>query len=149
MLESLLAARHIEGGARLVDVGSGAGLPVVPCLIVLPTVRALLIESSAKKTVFLREALRQVAPAADAEVLHERFERAAPPVADFLTCRALDRFTELFPKLVRWSAEVRTLLLFGGESLREQIDGAGLAFDALLLPESERRFLFVVDRTAR
>ena len=147
VLESLLAAPFLRGGERIVDVGSGAGLPVIPCLIVRPAVRALLVEAAAKKTVFLREALRKVAPASHAEVLHERFERAAPPVADFLTCRALDRFTELFPKLVRWSAQVKTLLLFGGESLRGQIEAAGLAFDSRRVPDSERRFLFVVERT--
>jgi 16S rRNA (guanine527-N7)-methyltransferase len=146
VLESLLAARFLDDGARIVDVGSGAGLPIIPCLIVRPRAQALLVESSAKKAVFLREALRRVERHGQAEVLNERFERAPEPSADFLTCRALERFTELFPQLLRWSAQVRTLLLFGGESLREQIERAGLPYQQHRVPRSERRFLFVVER---
>ncbi len=146
VLESLLAERFILERARVTDVGSGAGLPIIPCLIARPDVRATLIESSSKKTVFLREALRKVERHEQATVVNERFERAAPPDADFLTCRALDRFTEIFPQLVEWSARIKILLLFGGESLREQLERAGLGYNALHVPQSERRFLFVVRR---
>src|SRR4051794_38846327 len=58
VLESLLAAEHLMERASVLDVGSGAGLPIIPCLIVRTDLRANLIESSKKKTVFLREALR-------------------------------------------------------------------------------------------
>ena len=37
--------------------GSGAGLPIIPCLIARPDISAMLIESSTKKAIFLREAL--------------------------------------------------------------------------------------------
>ena|SRR5437660_6718900 len=56
VLESLLLATHLPNNARVVDVGSGAGLPVIPCLVARSDLRATLIESSPKKTVFLREA---------------------------------------------------------------------------------------------
>ncbi|PYT04797.1 MAG: hypothetical protein DMF65_01410, partial [Acidobacteria bacterium] len=56
VLESLLAVRFIARGASLVDVGSGAGLPIVPCLVVRPDIKAVLVESSKRKAVFLREA---------------------------------------------------------------------------------------------
>jgi hypothetical protein len=36
VLESLLAAPHVATGAHVADVGSGAGLPVIPCLILRP-----------------------------------------------------------------------------------------------------------------
>lgn len=146
VLESLLAAPHIAEGARVVDVGSGAGLPVIPCLVARPDLRALLVESSRKKAVFLREALAAVGRGDRAEVSAERFESLPPPTADALTCRALERFTDMLPALVAWSANIKTLLLFGGESLRGEIEKAGLTFSSVLIPESERRFLFVVER---
>ena len=74
----------------------------------------------------------------------ERFEETPEPEADALTCRALDRFTELFPKLFEWSSGVKTLLLFGGESLREQLEKSVSNYQAIRVPESERRFLFIV-----
>lgn len=144
VLESLLAARFLKEGARVVDIGSGAGLPVIPCLILRPDIEAVLIEASAKKSVFLREALRALGRHERARVKAARFESLPPPEADALTCRALERFTEMLPVMLEWSANVGTLLLFGGASLREQLETAKLDFDSLLIPESERRFLFVV-----
>src|SRR2546429_241328 len=103
VLESLVALRFLPSGARVVDVGSGAGLPIIPCLIVRADLRATLLEASTKQAVFLREALSQLNLRARAEVRAERFERTAAPTADFVTCRALERFTEMLPALVAWS----------------------------------------------
>src|SRR5215212_11230859 len=54
VLESLLALPHISKGASFVDVGSGAGLPAIPCLVVREDLSATLVESSEKKAVYLR-----------------------------------------------------------------------------------------------
>ncbi len=145
-LESLAALPHVGRGASIVDVGSGAGLPIVPCLIVRADVSATLVESSQKKAVFLREALRELGLSERARVVAERFEKVRPPSADALTCRALERFTEVLPALIDWAANVPTLLLFGGETLRERLDGLRAGFERKLIPKSERRFLFVVRR---
>jgi 16S rRNA (guanine527-N7)-methyltransferase len=147
VLESMLALPFVGRGATFVDVGSGAGLPAVPCLIARADLKAVLIESSRKKAVFLREALTRVGRSESARVVAERFEKLEPPAADCLTCRALERFTEVLPHLLAWASRIRTLLLFGGESLRERLRLLGLPFEAVHAPESERRFLFVVRRT--
>src|ERR687897_396382 len=47
-LESLLAVPYFTEGASVVDIGSGAGLPAVPCLVVRPDLKAVLIEASKK-----------------------------------------------------------------------------------------------------
>src|ERR687890_63859 len=57
VLESLAALPFLPEGATLLDVGSGAGLPAVPCLVARPDLRAVLFEASRKKSVFLREAV--------------------------------------------------------------------------------------------
>ena len=149
VLESLLAVRHFTEGAGVVDIGSGAGLPVVPCLVVRPDLKAVLIEASKKKSVFLQEALSRLGRQHSSKVFAERFERVEPPAAaDFLTCRALERFAETLPEILRWSSRVKTLLLFGGDSLRAEIERAGLPFESVLAPLSERRFLLVIRREA-
>ena len=146
VLESLAALPFVDEGATLLDVGSGAGLPAIPCLVVRRDVKAVLIEASQKKSVFLREALSRLKLSDRARVVAERFEKVDPPAADCLTCRAIERFTEILPALLKWSARVPTLLLFGGESLREGLDAEKLSFETIQLPESERRYLFVVRR---
>jgi 16S rRNA (guanine527-N7)-methyltransferase len=146
VLESLLALPHLSEDARVVDVGSGAGLPIIPCLIMRPRLRATLIDSSQKKAIFLRETLQRVGAYEAAKVIAGRFEKTPAPEADYITCRALDRFTEMLPNLVEWSSRVNTLLLFGGDTLREQIENLALNYQAILIPQSERRFLFIVKK---
>ena len=146
VLESLTALPFIPEGADALDVGSGAGLPAIPCLVARPGLKAVLVEASQKKAVFLREALSRLGLSERARVVSERFEKVEAPAADCLTCRAIERFTEILPALNAWAARVPSLLLFGGEGLREVLEREGLSFEAVLVPESERRFLFVVNR---
>jgi 16S rRNA (guanine527-N7)-methyltransferase len=148
VLESLVALPFLAEGARVVDVGSGAGLPVIPCLIMRADLRATLIEASTKKAVFLREALRLIQAGGRAAVIARRFEETPAPAADFVTCRALERFTEKFRELLAWSPPASTLLFFGGLTIQEQIEGAGLSYQAVLIPASERRFLFIIKQHA-
>jgi 16S rRNA (guanine527-N7)-methyltransferase len=144
VLESLTALSFLSEGARVVDVGSGAGLPIIPCLITRADLQATLIEASQKKAVFLREALRAVEATERAKVIPQRFEEMTAPDASFMTCRALERFTEKFAELVEWSPHSSTLLFFGGASLRAEIEKMGLNYQSTLIPESERRFLFII-----
>src|SRR5258708_36144236 len=100
VLESLMLLPHLPKNASLVDVGSGAGLPSIPCLIMRADLRATLVESSARKAVFLREALRDVNSCEPANLTVARFEQTDAPEADFVTCRSLDRFQEFLPALI-------------------------------------------------
>lgn len=146
VLESLFALPHIPEGASFVDVGSGAGLPAIPCLVAREDLSATLVESSQKKAVFLRETVRELGLSGRARVFAERFEKVAQPRADALTCRALERFTEVLPALVEWSSDVPALLLFGGETLHESLEKLPVSYEQTLIPTSERRFFFVVKR---
>lgn len=147
VLESLLLLPHLSADARVADIGSGAGLPIIPNLITRPDIQAILIESSQKKAVFLREALRVTKVGDQAAVIAERFEDVPTPEVESVTCRALDRFSELFPKLVDWAPRPGTLLLFGGVGLQKQIEEANLKFSVIKVPATERSFLFVIRTT--
>jgi 16S rRNA (guanine527-N7)-methyltransferase len=146
LLESLFLVKSLPLDAKIVDVGSGGGLPVIPCLIARKDLSATLIESSKRKSVFLREALKQSNISAGTTVLSDRFENLPRMSAQFLTCRALDGFEEKLPDLIRWSPESSTLVLYGGDSLRQKLTALSTGFSAELLPNSDRRFLFVVQR---
>ena len=148
ILESLVLLRFFSSAANVVDVGSGAGLPIIPCLLARSDLRATLIESSPKKSVFLREALSQLGIAKQATIVAKPFEDTPAPIVDFVTCRALDEFPNKVGALVKWSPMNATLLLFGGETLRQKLEQLDLRYTEYLLPLSEKRFLFEVKQTA-
>jgi 16S rRNA (guanine527-N7)-methyltransferase len=134
VLESLVLLKHLPHGAKIADIGSGAGLPIVPCLIVRPDLEATLIEASQKKAVFLREAIGAVGRSAT--VVARRFEDVQAPDIEFVTSRALDQFIRQIPSLLAWAPDGATLLLFGGEKLP-------LEAERFLIPRSERRYVFL------
>jgi len=149
MLESLVVLPHLSRGALVIDVGSGAGLPIIPCLIMRDDLRATLIESSQKKAVFLREALRQLPNAEAHSLLVSRFEDSPTLTGDFVTCRALNRFQQVLSKLIEWAPPSSTLLLFAGPALRKQIKSLLPSARAELMPGSEQRFLMIAQRDGR
>ena len=148
VLESLLLLAHLPQDARVVDVGSGAGLPILPSLIVRADLRATLIESSSRKAIFLREAVRAVNSRAPAALTIARFEQTEAPEADFVTCRALDRFQKFLPALIEWAPPTSTLLLFAGEELRKQIEILLPNAKAERIPRSDRRYLSVTSQAS-
>ena len=141
ILESLLLLAQLPPNARVIDIGSGAGLPIVPCLMVRNDLRATLIESSQKKAVFLREALHCAHCREPARVIVARFEETVAPQADFVTCRALDKFQQMLPALIDWAPGESELLLFAGANLRKQVEALIPSAMVYPIPKSDRRFL--------
>jgi 16S rRNA (guanine527-N7)-methyltransferase len=87
--------RCAEGRAlRILDVGSGGGLPGMPLAIALPAMHVALIDRVQKKTAFLQQ-VRAELGLANVEVAHARVEeyRAAP--YDVITSRAFAALEEM------------------------------------------------------
>jgi len=141
VLESLLLLEHLPQDARVADIGSGGGLPIIPCLIARPDLEATLIESSQKKVVFLREALNRLG--LQAVIVARPFEDVPAPVVSFVTCRALDQFMRKLSALINWAPRGSTLLLFGAETLGQQLRRANVNSERYLIPGSEKRHLFL------
>lgn len=68
---SLLKA-DIPQGAKVLDLGCGAGFPGIPLLIMRPDIKLTLLDSTGKKLDFVSEALDALG--LEAEVLHGRAE---------------------------------------------------------------------------
>jgi 16S rRNA (guanine527-N7)-methyltransferase len=62
LLEPLQAARHVpvDRPLQLMDIGSGGGSPAIPLALASPGVTLTMVESKARKSAFLREAVRQL-----------------------------------------------------------------------------------------
>jgi 16S rRNA (guanine527-N7)-methyltransferase len=60
LVEPILAASHARAGPTMIDVGSGGGSPAIPFALALdPSPVLTMVESRERKSVFLREALRE------------------------------------------------------------------------------------------
>lgn len=145
VLESLTILNFLPENASFADVGTGAGLPSIPCLIAREDLKGFLIESKLKKGNYLRETLKKLKLDTRARVLNRQFEEIEKIKAEFVLCRALDKFTQKLPKLLKWSGK-SNLLFFGGNSLREELEKTDLKFETRLMPMSEQRFLFAIFR---
>jgi 16S rRNA (guanine527-N7)-methyltransferase len=88
LLDCLAVAPH-AGGGRVLDVGSGAGLPGIPIAIARPELRVTLLDSSQKKAAFMKQAVAEL-QLKNASVACERVENWQPRERfDCIIARAL------------------------------------------------------------
>jgi 16S rRNA (guanine527-N7)-methyltransferase len=61
LLEPLVAARYLPSPtAQLMDIGSGGGSPAIPLKLAAPDLALTMVEVKARKSAFLREAIREL-----------------------------------------------------------------------------------------
>jgi 16S rRNA (guanine(527)-N(7))-methyltransferase RsmG len=75
-VEPLAAATYVAQGGRVLDIGSGGGSPAIPFALASEASGLTMVESRARKSVFLREAARNVG-ISGGEVMNSRFEEMA------------------------------------------------------------------------
>lgn len=109
LLDSLAAVPHLVG-ERIIDVGTGAGLPGIPLALVCPEKHFQLLDSNAKKTRFVRQAIIQLR-LDNVTVVQQRVER-------FKVAKKFDTLiTRAFGSLKEILSRGRHLLRAGGQIL--------------------------------
>ena len=73
---TVISAGELDKGTRIIDVGTGAGLPGLPLKIARPDIKLTLLESTAKKVKFLTH-LKESLGLGDVEILCGRAEEVA------------------------------------------------------------------------
>jgi 16S rRNA (guanine527-N7)-methyltransferase len=84
--DSLAMASLVPQGVRVLDVGSGGGLPALPFAVLRPDAAVTLVEPRAKRVAFLRTAVRELG--LSVTVLPDRIEGVTVPEMDVATSRA-------------------------------------------------------------
>lgn len=81
---------HVTGGgvARVLDVGSGGGLPGIVLAIAAPQARLTLVDAVQKKCAFLTQVQLELG-LRNVEVVHARVEAMRAPLFDVIVSRAL------------------------------------------------------------
>ncbi|MDP3010720.1 MAG: 16S rRNA (guanine(527)-N(7))-methyltransferase RsmG [Methylococcales bacterium] len=121
ILDSLAILPHIEG-KRVIDIGTGAGLPGIPLAIFMPEVESVLLDSNAKKTRFVQQVILEL-KLKNVSVLHTRVEDYQPELGfDTVTMRAFASLPDIM-KLTAHLLSANGVLL----AMKGQIPEAELA----------------------
>lgn len=124
LLNCAVVAEAVPQGARLCDVGSGAGLPGIPVALARPDVAVTLVEPLLRRTTFLEEVVAELG-LENVEVVRARAEELhGSRTFDVVTSRAVAPL----PKLLRWSVPLvrpgGLVLAMKGSSAAEEVEGA-------------------------
>ena len=134
LLDSLSLAPYIDEGSKLLDVGSGAGLPGIPLAIALPDTLWVMLDSNARKTRFIRQAIAHCG-LKNAQVVHARVQDYhAPDSLDFIVSRAFAPLGE-FCDCVAHLMTRRTRLLTMKTGLKPE-EAGGLDADRFACEET-------------
>jgi 16S rRNA (guanine527-N7)-methyltransferase len=120
-LDAITAFKAIEirSGQRIMDVGSGAGIPGVPIKIIQPTIELTLVEPSQKKTAFLRTVCGELKQSG-LKILTSPIEVVAKEIGhrgayDHLLVRALTLSAQRLKALASLLGPQGDILLFQGQ----------------------------------
>ncbi len=77
ILDSLSVLAHFGAPAAMIDVGTGGGLPGIPLAVARPDLQVTMLDTIAKKTTFVRQAIGELG-LVNANVVTERVEKYLP-----------------------------------------------------------------------
>lgn len=145
LLDSLVALPHIHK-ARVLDVGTGAGLPGIPLAIARPDLRLTLLDSNGKKTRFIKQvAIDLQIPNLD--VVQSRVEDFKPDTGyDLVVSRAyaeLDVFLHSTSHLLAIDGE---WLAWKGSNVAQEVNRLSMPVEvkeiiSISLPDVPERYL--------
>jgi len=159
----VLPRAELSAGARVIDVGTGAGFPGLPLKIVCPSMRLTLLEATRKKVTYLEHVVHELG-LKGVEVIHGRAEDLGRDPAhreryDWALARAVAEMPTLAEYLLPLVRVGGAALAQKGEGAAAEVHGTDAAIATLggrvrqLLPVelrglAETRYLVVVDKVA-
>ena len=113
LLDSLVVGPYLQG-PRILDVGTGAGLPGIPLALAYPDHHFTLLDSNGKKIRFVTQAVAELG-LANVDVVQSRIEAFQPASRfDTITARAYASIEELVSQTTRILADGGQYLIMKG-----------------------------------
>ena len=135
-VDSLSIFKYVDfpTGAKVIDVGTGAGFPGIPILIARPDIKLTLLDSTAKKLNVINDILSKLS--LEAQIVHMRAEEAGQNKEfrekfDFATARAVANLRELSEYCLPFVKVGGSFISMKGAKAGEEIDGARKAVSIL------------------
>lgn len=126
LLNCAVVSEEVPAGARLVDIGTGAGLPGIVLAIIRPDITVTLLEPLLRRVTFLEEC-RDALKLPNVEVVRGRAEElAGHRVFDVACARAVAPLDRLLTWALPLLVEGGRLLALKGERAAEELDDAEL-----------------------
>lgn len=124
---SILKYIDIKENAKIIDIGTGAGFPLVPVKILRDDLKVTLLDSLKKRIIFLENLMKKLD--LDAEIIHARAEDYARKEEyrekyDYAAVRAVANLNVLIEYIVPFLKKNGKLIALKGENALEEIDGA-------------------------
>lgn len=137
LLDSLTVLPYLQG-PRVLDIGTGAGLPGIPLALARPDLEFTLLDSNAKKTRFATQALHELG-LKNVAVVQERVEKFHPETKfDTLMARAFASIPDMLAASRHLCAPRGRFLVMKGVFPREELaavtDGYQVEVKALRIP---------------
>lgn len=140
-VDSAQTFRHRSSDAGMwVDFGSGGGFPGLVCAVLAegrcPDLKFQMIESDARKGVFLRTVIRELD--LRATVLVKRIEEVEPLNADVVSARALASVTDLLPMAQIHLKPSGRALFLKGEKWEKEVAEAKKSWNFSMTPHKSK-----------
>lgn len=150
ILDSLVVRPYLCG-KRVLDVGTGAGLPGMVLALADTTRHFTLLDANAKKTRFCRQVCAELS-LGNVEVVHSRVEDFTPPLSfSSVLSRAYGTVGQLLAETSRLCEPKARLLVLKGAKFNSELDALGAIREntkvvKLRVPGLEaQRYLIIVD----
>ncbi len=115
ILDSISVVPYLAG-SRIIDVGSGAGLPGIPLAIMCQDKQFVLIDANIKKTRFIQQSIIEIG-LKNVQVLHRRVEQYAPSHEfDTVVSRAYAASSKFFETTKHLTTHGQFVLMLGKQT---------------------------------
>ena len=122
LLNCAVIGELVPTAARVLDVGSGAGLPGIPLAISRPDLQVELVEPMLRRTSWLEETVAALGMADTVVVTRGKAAVIGPRQVDVVTARAVASLERLLPMCMPFLRPGGVLLALKGEQAQAEVD---------------------------